>query len=123
MIRRRAPLKRSVINRRKPRRRAGVVDVPYREWVRERGCVITSHGTTPEARDHCCDTQPTIHHVRRCGDAKDDWRVLPICASGHLHGFGDYAIERGKDQWERHWGIDIEKAVAWYQERFQEFGW
>ena len=104
-----------MIRRRSKPRRGGLVDEAFRERVRSTGCVIVSHGTTAAAREHVCDTGPTIHHVRRFGSPKDDHLILPICESGHLHGAGPHSIERGKAQWERWWGIDIEEAVAQYQ--------
>ena len=102
------------IKRRRKPRRGTVIDKPHRERVRSQGCVILTHGTTRAAKEHVCDTPPTIHHVRRFGEQKSDHRILPICASGHLEGFGNHSIERGKLQWERWWGIDIEAAVASY---------
>ena len=104
-----------MICRRSKPRRGRIVDPAFVERVRATGCVIVSRGTTRAAAEHVCDTGPTIHHVRRFGSPKDDHRILPICESGHLHGAGPHSIERGKAQWERWWGIDIEESVVQYQ--------
>jgi hypothetical protein len=124
MIQRRKPLKRSAkpIKKRRSKPRRGVVkDVPFREWVRERNCII-ERGTSQNAKEHLCDTAPTIHHVRFCGSPKNDRRVLAICASGHLHGFGKNSIEHGKEQWERYWGLDIEAEITLQQEEYERNG-
>ena len=104
-----------MIRRRSKPRRGRVIDQAFVERVRATGCVIRNHGITMHAALHVCDSAPTIHHVRRFGSPKDDHRILPICESGHLHGADPHSIERGKAQWERWWGIDIEVAVAQYQ--------
>jgi hypothetical protein len=119
MIKRKKFLKRSPLKRSsnpikkirvKPRRGAGC-DVIFREWERSRGCVISRCGTTEAARAHECDTAPTFHHVRWFGSPKSDRSGLALCASGHLHDFGEHSIERGKRGWEEHWGIDIRETV------------
>jgi hypothetical protein len=108
-----------MIRRRSKPRRGRVYDHDFVEGVYNQGCVIREHGTTDAAKEHVCDTRPTIHHVRRFGSPKDDHRILPICESGHLHDAGPHSIERGKAQWQRWWGIDIEGMVEWYRETLQ----
>ena len=125
----RAPIKR----RREGVRRGTVVDVEFREWVRDRGCAINRYGTSDEALRHNCYIESgyhanqnwpqiilQIHHVRQCGSPKSDLRILALCPGGHLHDFGQHSIERGKEQFEQHWGIDIESVVEQQQVSFEK---
>jgi hypothetical protein len=112
MITRRTPLTRSPIKRRATKRKPEFVNVVYRERVREHGCAISAFGTTVHALEHFCDLPISIHHVRKYGSPKDDRRILPLCASGHLHDCGPHSIERGKRQFEAWWGLDIEDSAS-----------
>ncbi len=62
----------------------------------------------------------TIHHVRLCGSARDDHRILPLAPEYHLiqHGPRTSIEALGKRRFEERYGIDIEASVAEYRRRY-----
>jgi hypothetical protein len=79
-------------------------DPAYVSWVASQGCMISGRPAT-------------IHHVRICGSARDDHRILPLAPEYHLYQHGpETSIEGlGKRKFEERYGVDIEERVANYR--------
>jgi hypothetical protein len=62
----------------------------------------------------------TIHHVRRCGEPKNDRRTVPLPEEKHLIQHGPYtSIEAlGKKKFEERYGVDLEAAIVRYNEQY-----
>lgn len=90
-----------------------MVDREFLAWMHSEGrCAV--HGT-----ERCGPF--TVHHVRFCGNSRDDRRVIGLCAPMHLHDAGKFSIERlGKDKWSRLFGVDIEAEIARYNSDYAE---
>lgn len=97
--------------RSKPRR-GRVHDPRYLAFVAAQPCIVT--GQSPV----------TVHHVRRFGSPKDDYRTVPIVAPLHMltnETPGLPCVERGKRRFEETWGVSLEAEIrrlnALYWER------
>lgn len=82
-------------------------DRKYVAWIASLGCMV-------------CHRKATVHHVRFCGSARDDRRVLPLCPLHHQIQWGPRSsIEAlGKAKFEARYGVDIEYKVREYRERY-----
>ncbi len=112
MLQRTKTLRRKQISRRRSTPRRGRIHDPaFLAFVHsQRRCAV--HGY-----DACRDF--TVHHLKRCGDQKNDRRVIGLCAALHLYESGPHCIERMRDEaWEAHWGISIEAEIARYNEDY-----
>lgn len=89
-------------------RRGRVVDKDYLAWMASQGCMISGK-------------RPTLHHVRRFGEPKDDRRVLPLAPEYHMKDYGPRtSIEAlGKVKFEARFGVDLEAAIVKYNARYE----
>lgn len=100
-------------SRRSKSRRGRIIDRAFVSWVARMACLIRGR--------HVCILPMTIHHVKETpGAQKDDRRVLSLCAGAHLHGYSPDAIEHGREEWERKFGVDIERQIAMQQAAYLE---
>lgn len=87
---------------RKPKGINSGSDRAYLAFIASQPCVVT--GERPV----------TVHHVRSFGSHRDDRRTIPLVARLHMRTHeqpGYPCIERGKQVFERHWGINIETEI------------
>lgn len=100
-------LKRSPVRKKRPgkARRGRVVDREYLAWLGEQRCCVT--GKRPI----------TLHHVRRCGEQKNDHRAIPLVAELHLMTVdSENSIEAlGKKKFEARFGVDLELLIRLFQ--------
>lgn len=70
-----------------------------------------------------CGRAATVHHVRICGSARDDRRILPLCPPHHQiqHGPRTSIEGLGKAKFEAKYGVDIEAKVKEYAERYESW--
>ena len=89
-------------------RKGRVVDEKYLAWIAARPCMISGR-------------RSTVHHVRFCGSPKNDRRTLPLAPEYHQIQPGPHtSIEAlGKAKFEARYGVDIESAIAKYNEQYQ----
>lgn len=118
-LRRKTPLKRgSAMKARAPikKRRSGgprrgrLVDPEYMAWLATQPPLVCGNGRL------------TIHHVRRCGEPKNDRRTIPLPEDKHLIQHGPHtSIEAlGKEKFEALYGVDLEAAIVDYNRRYEE---
>ena len=89
-------------------RRSRVVDKDYLAWMAAQGCMISGK-------------RATVHHVRRCGEQKDDRRTLPLAPEYHMIQNGPRtSIEAlGKAKFEARYGVDLEASILRYNARYE----
>ena len=64
--------------------------------VAELGCLI-------------CQMPAQIHHVRRNGEKRNHFKVIPLCAMHHLETGGiGVAIHAGRRSWEKNFGLELD---------------
>jgi len=97
--------------RRSKPRRGRVVDKDYLAYMAAQPCMISGR-------------RATVHHVRRCGEPKNDRRTLPLAPEYHLiqHGPRTSIEALGKAKFEKRYGVDIEASIAKYNERYEAGG-
>ena len=82
------PIKRRRNAAGKPRERFEKLrDEAYRAWIRERWCVIVSHGTTQAKRSHRCWAPSGIvaaHVSPKARGTGDRNQLVPLCEGGHM---------------------------------------
>jgi hypothetical protein len=113
MILSRSPIRK----RRSTPRRGRVVDQAFLSWM---------HATQPcllslRVPGHICIGPKTFHHIRTCGNPKDDRRGLMLCAWAHQVTWnGRSSIEAlGKSGFQDHWKVDIEAEIRRYNETYE----
>lgn len=82
----------------------------YMAWISSLPCCVT--GKRPV----------TVHHVRRFGSARDDFRTVPLIASLHMRGCekpGLPCVERGKRVFEDRWNIDLEATILRLRAKYE----
>lgn len=110
----RSPIKRSTTPIRKVRstpRKGRVIDRKFMGFMAKLPCLVTN------------ELPATTHHVRFCGSPKSDRRTIRLVARLHMltnETPGEPCIERiGKGAFEARYGIDIEAAIADYNEQYE----
>lgn len=109
-------MKRSPVRKKRPGppRRGRIVNFPFMQMVRERGCILAKN------LYHYCDGPTQFHHIRATGSPKNDERGIGLCPYLHLNGIGKYSIERlGKRGFEDHWNVDLETEMRLNQEAWE----
>lgn len=139
MIKRRAPLKRTPIKKRRSKARRGrVVDDTYLAWIRIFPCVIcwgypgvyTPLGTCQvyweyEYENGCpsqrSKTEAAHTGPHGLGQKSNDDTAIPLCGLEH-HREGPHSIHvLGKRFWEFH-GLDRDVLLAKLRQRYKELG-
>jgi hypothetical protein len=94
---------------RKGVRRGRVIDRSYIEWMHRWPCLVAMKGF-----DGCAGVR-TVHHVRRFGEQKNDWRTVTLCEAHHMHGCGPDAVHAiGKAGFRAKFGIELEVEILAY---------
>ena len=94
--------------RRSKPRRGRVVDKAFLAWMAAQPCMISGR-------------RATVHHVRRCGEPKDDRRTLPLAPEYHLiqHGPKTSIEALGKAKFEARYRVNLEAAILEYNARYK----
>ncbi len=59
------------------------------------------------------DSTPAVpHHVRRHGEKKDHFKVIPLCPWHHTDGPHGEAVHQGRETWEENHGSELEHLDA-----------
>ena len=90
-------------------RRGRLTDKAYLAWMAKQACMISGG-------------RATVHHVRRCGEPKDDRRTLPLAPEYHMIQNGPRtSIEAlGKAKFERRYRVNLEAAIVRYNRRYED---
>ena len=97
-----------VKERRSTARRGRVTDTAYLGWMAKQACMVSGR-------------RATVHHVRRCGEPKNDRRTVPLAPEYHMIGHGSRtSIEAlGKAKFEARYGVNLEAAIVRYNQRYE----
>jgi hypothetical protein len=95
--------------RRGKTRRGRGVDKDYLAWMARQPCMISGR-------------RATVHHVRRCGEGKDDRRTLPLAPEYHLiqHRPRTSIEALGKRKFEARYSVDLEASIKRYNARYEQ---
>jgi hypothetical protein len=86
-----------------------LVDRDYMAWLATQPPLVSGAGRI------------TIHHVRRCGEMKNDRRTVPLPSSMHFIQENSYdSVEAMKKTFEAHHGVDFELAIVRYNAQYQQ---
>ena len=103
----------SLKKRRAKPRRGRVIDKDFVAWMHTQPCLVRTMA-------RLCSGPITFHHVREFGSPKDDRRGLALCTAHHLHCYEASIHRLGKIQFQRTHGVNIEAAIADYNERYEQ---
>lgn len=70
-------------------------DKAHLSWVASQGCMIPG-----------CLNQPCVHHIRECGEERDDRRTIPLCWYHHQGPEGFHFM--GKKVWVKKYGRELD---------------
>ncbi len=84
----------------------------YLGWIHEQRCLLWGR------KDTQCKGPVEADHIRRLGEKRDHWRVLPLCVAHHR--IGPDARHNQKKAWPAQFGKDLEAEIVRYKQEFQE---
>lgn len=85
-----------------------IVCPQYLAWMHCFSCLVAEKGFWSE-----CAGRLTVHHVRRHGEPRNDFRVLPLCEAHHQKNHGELAVHAiGKTEFMRLFHVDIEHEIV-----------
>ena len=85
---------------------ATVAEREFMRRVAELGCIVTGY----------CGRGLTIHHVRKYGEKRNHYKVIPLMDYLHLKQIGNKrSIEGDKDGWEKRYGTQESLLIKAYE--------